>query len=56
MRVWPGVRISGKVGYIDLQGRVRVFPEYDYGSDFSEGMAAVANAGSTGLLTVPANW
>ncbi len=44
------VKLDGKWGYIDTEGRVIVEPKYDGANSFSEGLAAVQSGGKWGYI------
>ncbi len=47
------VSVNGKWGYIDTSGKMKIEPQFDYASSFSEGLALVAmGAGSGEFITL----
>jgi hypothetical protein len=45
-----GANILGKWGYIDKTGKYVIKPEFDFATEFSEGMAQVQNGGKFGYI------
>ncbi|HAX47561.1 MAG TPA: hypothetical protein DCX92_01105 [Bacteroidetes bacterium] len=44
------VGIKGKVGYIDLKGRLKINPVFEFGNDFCEGLASVRLGNKWGFI------
>lgn len=44
------IKVDGKCGYIDTLGNVVIEPTYEYGAQFSEGLASVRKDGCYGVI------
>ena len=45
------VKLNGKVGYINKDGRYFIPPKFEWGSSFEKGLAAVKQNGKIGIIT-----
>ena len=50
------VSVGGRAGYIDKDGKFAINPQFESGTQFRDGLAAVRTGGAWGFIDRPAGW